>query len=444
MDLVLSSPAFVVNTCRRNSYGSSTTWQVVRESSRNYGRSNKPLGAEAILHLAWRNAGLERAEIRGRYGHSYLIVYGGKPGGSLGPDFTDAVVKRDDGITYRGDIEIHVRESDWRSHGHHNNPRYNGVVLHVVAAESNGRPALKATGTTIPLLALNRKKSADDETSVGNSPGGVHPSTQEKPPRNLLPELPIAEAGLDRFHSQAAGIALDIEAFGADQAVWLGVLGALGYPRNKRAFRTLAGRVNWHTTSDYKSAAELESLLLRGSGLTNSSSTNQIRSVELAGSAPDWVRPFGRPANAPQARIKAISALVPLWNEHGGMARYAQTAITSAKRPKELALVFRPLELVESKHVTTLGAARAAEIVVNVLLPAVFALTTRSEFDQIGAASLKNRAIELFSEHPKLSGNSLVKEAEIALGIDHSVPKSVLLAINKGSSPCTEKCLGTA
>jgi hypothetical protein len=44
-------------------------------------------------------------------------------------------------------------------------------------------------------------------------------------------------AGLERFHAQAAGIALDIEAFRADQAVWLGVMGALGYPRNKRAFR---------------------------------------------------------------------------------------------------------------------------------------------------------------------------------------------------------------
>ncbi|HIF72204.1 MAG TPA: DUF2851 family protein [Dehalococcoidia bacterium] len=101
--------------------------------------------------MAWRNTGLERAEIRGRDGHTYRIVYGGKPGGSLGPDFTDAVVERDDGMVFRGDIEIHVSKSDWRSHGHHTDPIYNGVVLHVVAAESEGRPAFKATGSTIPL-----------------------------------------------------------------------------------------------------------------------------------------------------------------------------------------------------------------------------------------------------------------------------------------------------
>ena len=56
------------------------------------------------------------------------MLPGGRPGGSLGPDFTDAVVERDDGVVFCGDIEIHVRESDWRAHGHHKDPRYNGVV----------------------------------------------------------------------------------------------------------------------------------------------------------------------------------------------------------------------------------------------------------------------------------------------------------------------------
>ena len=40
--------------------------------------------------------------------------------------------------------------------------------------------------------------------------------------------LLLAEAGLERFHSQAAGIALDIDAFGEDQAIWLGVMALWG------------------------------------------------------------------------------------------------------------------------------------------------------------------------------------------------------------------------
>jgi hypothetical protein len=93
------------------------------------------------------------------------MLPGGRPGGSLGPDFTDAVVERDDGVVFCGDIEIHVRESDWRAHGHHKDPRYNGVVLHVVAAESEGRPAIGATGASISLLALNWKVAKPGLTS---------------------------------------------------------------------------------------------------------------------------------------------------------------------------------------------------------------------------------------------------------------------------------------
>ena len=418
--------AFVVNDSVGFRYGVGDAPQIVRyavrESSRKYGRSKRPPGPEAILHMAWRNAGLERAQVRGRDGHTYSIIYGGKPGGSLGPDFTDAVIGRDDGITYRGDIEIHVRESDWRAHGHHTDPRYNGVVLHVVAAESAGRPALKATGSTIPLLALNWKKSSGKSAQIDSVSVGQSTKDSDSRGSSLL-ELPVAAAGLERFHSQASGIALDIEAFGADQAIWLGVLGALGYPRNKRAFRAVAGRVDWEAVSACNDPAKLEQLLLQASGLMESSSQERIRKVRLKGTAPDWVRPFGRPANAPPTRIKAISELVPIWASTGGLARSAERAVVAAGRSKDLALMFRPTDLVAHDNVTTLGLARASEIVVNVLLPAVFTMATRPQTNNTDFTSLKNRAIELYSQHPKLAGNSLVKEAEIALGIDHSIPK---------------------
>jgi hypothetical protein len=187
---------------------------AVRERRRRYGSSrSKPL-PEVILHKAWRNAGLEHAEVQGRDGHTYRITYGRKPGGSVGPDFTDAVIERDDGTVFRGDIEINVRESDWRAHGHHKDARYNGVVLHVVAVESTdsaNHPALKATGVSIPLLALNWKVSAPD-TGVtdpatlrhggGHGVAGGSGTGKSDAKQPLL----LAEAGLERFHSQASGI----------------------------------------------------------------------------------------------------------------------------------------------------------------------------------------------------------------------------------------------
>lgn len=124
------------------------------------------------------------------------------------------MIERDDGTVFRGDSEIHVRESDRHAHGHHNDARYNGVVLHVVAAESTdseNRPVLKKTGVAIPLLALNWKTAApepigDDLAILGHDSGldvvvgsGVDRVDTGQP-------LLLAEAGLERFHSQAAGL----------------------------------------------------------------------------------------------------------------------------------------------------------------------------------------------------------------------------------------------
>lgn len=409
----------------------------VGEPRRRYGSSKKPPIPEAILHRAWRNAGLEHAQVRGRDGHTYRIVYGGKPAGSVGPDFTDAVIERDDGTVFRGDIEIHVRESDWRAHGHHNDARYNGVVLHVVAAESidsKHRPALKATGVSIPLLALNWKSSVsevsvpdpvilnpDDKREVA-----VDSGDSEIPINNANQPLLLAEAGLERFHSQAAGFALDIDAFGEDQACWLGVMGALGYPKNKRAFRTLATRVDWKLISSYESSFDIERLLVQAAGLeipTDDKHNGEPRKIVVRGSAPSWVRPWGRPANAPATRIAAISALVPTWSSKGGIAHAMRRAVRDVDKPRELATLFRPESLISNDEVKVIGGTRAAEIVVNVLLPGVFAMATLGRTGHTLDVHLKNRAVELFSSHPKLAGNSVTKEAKIALGISYAVPE---------------------
>ncbi len=211
-------------------YRQGVVWRgpKVTESFSEYGKSTP----EKILHRAWRNAGLNQATVRGRDGHLYKITYGGKPAGSFGPDFTDAVIERDDGVIIRGDIEIHIRESAWNSHGHQKDRRYNGVVFHVVAGESPGRSVFKTTGQRIPLLTLNW----ESDSSPHSQQTVAQPNRSTRQKLRVKPTLDLTTAGLERLHAQSASISIDIKKLGADQALWKHLLGALGYPYNKTAF----------------------------------------------------------------------------------------------------------------------------------------------------------------------------------------------------------------
>ena len=60
-------------------------------------------------------------------GRRVSVIDPGQPNSGSGPDFFNAKV-RIDGELWAGNVEIHVRASDWYRHGHHTDPAYNSVM----------------------------------------------------------------------------------------------------------------------------------------------------------------------------------------------------------------------------------------------------------------------------------------------------------------------------
>lgn len=101
-------------------------------------------------------------------GKSSRLLFAGRPGGSHGPDVRDAVLhffkecgeclpwqqEQSRGKHVIGDVEFHIRASDWFSHSHHIDARYNDVILHVVLICDDTIPTLRQDGAIIPLCSL--------------------------------------------------------------------------------------------------------------------------------------------------------------------------------------------------------------------------------------------------------------------------------------------------
>ena len=88
------------------------------------------LGNENNLIRQWRQL-KPGTVLKDRNGHSILIIFRGRSNPHEGPDYLNGVIFCE-GRIIQGDIELHVKENDWKSHGHLFDHRYKNVMLHVV------------------------------------------------------------------------------------------------------------------------------------------------------------------------------------------------------------------------------------------------------------------------------------------------------------------------
>ena len=89
---------------------------------------------EQLLHYCWKHKIFPLRELKTTDGRSFEVLNPGLHNTDAGPDFLDAKVKID-GIVWVGNVEIHVRASDWHRHRHDGNPAYENIILHVVGVE---------------------------------------------------------------------------------------------------------------------------------------------------------------------------------------------------------------------------------------------------------------------------------------------------------------------
>lgn len=110
---------------------------------------------EDFLHFLWRTRRLDLDNLTTTNGDPVQILNFGSHNANAGPDFLNAKIKIGETI-WAGNIEIHVRSSEWKIHGHQFDKAYDNVILHLVYEEDEIIKRSK-TNECIPCLELRER-----------------------------------------------------------------------------------------------------------------------------------------------------------------------------------------------------------------------------------------------------------------------------------------------
>ena len=355
---------------------------------------------ERLLAKLW--AAKAGRRLRTTDGRTVRVLYPGRPAPGHGPDFQDALLELD-GRRVHGPVELHMTPAGWTAHGHQHDRAYDGVVLHVVNAPKPSAPSLR-----MPTVVIDGEPQAGARSGTPDMPLKALAGLDETALRKAL-----RRAGLVRFEERTSNAAKAVAEVGVEQALYAGVLEALGYAENRVPFIALARRPPLSVLSAMALAADagdrhrlLQDLLLSGSGLAPPSRAW----TELVGSpamdAASWHTAGVRPANHPVRRIEAAAALVAWSLPVGLRARLVEACASGSTGLIEaLRLPGAP----EGRPLVGLG--RAREIAAGAALPILAA-----DAGLRGDRALGKHVQTLYERLPSLPGNTLTREARRLLG----------------------------
>ncbi len=318
-------------------------------------------------------------------GSCYRLLFAGLRGTAAGPDVRDAVFSPgpdDAAQALVGDVEFHVRASDWFAHRHHIDARYNRVVLHVVLLCDDNRPTCRQDGGVIPTCSLY------DQPALSFSPAqsALSPlsSAEEAaywPCHDVLRRLDEEErarllrtAGLLRFEQKVESFVEQLHAAERqqeqqpteqlyDHCLLPALAEALAYGRDRAFFR----------------AAVLYLLGLDG-----------------AGRVP---QPSGRAVEPPSLDAARLHALRRLWQRAATQGATTEIRQCLALPTSQALSALRAL-FIEAG----LSRSRADIVICNVVLPFAAALGL-IESD----SALADAARQLYLEHPGLPSNRVTR-----------------------------------
>lgn len=375
--------------------------------------------AEYLLQRIWHLQALDVSNLKTTTGLKIAVLAPGTWNHNGGPDFRNAIVRIGQRVV-TGSVEIHFDAADWVNHGHHTDPAYEDVVLHVVVRES---PVLKAKGIRLSTLVISPDVAQLERMRRATEREGVlfcYPRNQRV--SFEIRRRAVLEAAEARIQRHMIVLEERFREHGCvDQLFFESVCDALGFAKNRAPFLELARRVplklirgvieNCHPSTGLM---RLQALLFGSAGLLPSQQPASSKAGAFSGSSVPFIGRLEqlwadmklkgmdsrkwqffrlRPANFPTVRLAGLCRLLMRFTPDGFEFSLRKSVGTASGIARPARLLARPF-VVEtygywSRHHlfgdesagaprSLIGLQRAHLIVVNAVLPVFRFLALRA------------------------------------------------------------------
>ncbi len=285
------------------------------------------MAMEKLMQYVWQHRLWSQPRFITADGQRVEVIDQGLLNTDSGPDFFNAKIKIGERI-WVGNIELHLRSSDWYRHGHDADSSYDSVILHVVGKTDGD--VYRSDGQKIPQIEMPCAPNFRERyLSLVNNPlsnlacSGEMTSLDEIYIRDWLHSLSFSR--LQRKAARACELARQYDGDWS-QSIYILLSRGLGFGLNSDAFERLALAVPLKILRKHgDSNVSVESMLFGVSGLLDEVSgadDDYIRMLKdeyrfLSAKyqlsevvCPGWKMARMRPNNFPHRRIATLATLV--------------------------------------------------------------------------------------------------------------------------------------
>ena len=383
---------------------------------------------ERLLHYVWKHKILPLKPLTTDDGQELEVIDPGLHNHDQGPDFFNAKIRLG-GTVWAGNVEVHLRSSDWYRHGHETDPAYNSVILHVVG-EIDGEVTTQ-DGKTPAQVRL------DIPESIRRSYDELCRTEDYPRCHRIIPSIPPMKAHqwmdallVERLKERSEKVAERAERTGGDweRATFVTLSRSFGFGLNGDCFERWAMRIPLSAAGKHRDDLfQIEALFLGMAGLIEESeAVRSSREVQLLQQEfaflrhkfslddpmkrEDWRFLRTRPKNFPFVRILQIAELY-----HSGRAQMSR--LLDARNIEELHGCLA---------VKGMTAASRRLLIINTVVPLLFAYGRH-----ISDETICQRAVRLLEELPAENNYILRQWQDCGLRVASAADSQALIQLKR-------------